>query len=83
MPQKAALFQSPCEISGLAAIDTDDREQFKRMVAIGQVLELQHYAQEMAEKYPELKTSWNGIERMCCDVDLAASKHLAGSLAPE
>jgi CheY-like chemotaxis protein len=69
--------------SWLTALDADERERFTEMVAIGQVLGLQRWAQDMVQRHPEQEASWRGIEQLCRRVDLPALKRLAEAVATE
>ncbi|WP_201220954.1 ATP-binding protein [Halochromatium roseum] len=60
-----------------AALSADERERLLAMVAMGQVVGLQGWAQAMADKDPERKALWLGIEQRCRLLDLQALKQLA------
>ncbi|WP_296810947.1 transporter substrate-binding domain-containing protein [Thiocapsa sp.] len=61
------------------ALAADERKCLQSMVAMGQVVGLQRWAQEMAEKDSERKPMWLGIEQLCRALDLQALKRLAAA----
>jgi signal transduction histidine kinase/DNA-binding NarL/FixJ family response regulator len=70
-------------LTSLSALTADERARFNEMVAIGQILRLQGWARDMAEKHPEREAIWRGIEQICRRVDLPALKRLAAEVASD
>jgi CheY-like chemotaxis protein len=58
-------------------LTAEERERLQAMVNMGQVLGLQAWAQEMADKDSERQAMWLGIEQRCRVLDLQALKELA------
>ncbi|MCF8003299.1 MAG: transporter substrate-binding domain-containing protein [Chromatiaceae bacterium] len=58
-------------------LTAEERERLQAMVNMGQVLGLQAWAQEMADKDSARQAMWLGIEQRCRVLDLQALKELA------
>ncbi|RKT43833.1 signal transduction histidine kinase [Thiocapsa rosea] len=76
-PVEDILQPDPMLLS--VALAADERKCLQAMVAMGQVVGLQRWAQEMADKDSERKPMWLGIEQLCRALDLQALKRLAAA----
>jgi signal transduction histidine kinase len=70
---------SPYPASLADSLVATERKRLREMVAIGQIVGLQRWAQDMVDKHPEREAVWQGIELMCRRVDLPALKRLAAA----
>ena len=52
-------------------------DTFRHRIALGQIMAIQHWAQAMAERYPEREAVWQEILRLCGLVDLPGLRRLA------
>ncbi|KAA6186667.1 transporter substrate-binding domain-containing protein [Thiohalocapsa marina] len=64
-------------VSPAGSLSAEERGRLRDMVAIGQVIEIQRWAIEMAEQHPERDALWQGIIAMCSALDLSALRRLA------
>ena len=77
MPREDTAGPYPASLTG--SLIAAEHKRLREMVAIGQIVGLQQWAHEMAEKHPEREAIWQGIELMCRRVDLPALKRLAAA----
>ena len=72
---------SPTPTSLSTALLAEERKRLREMVAIGQIIGLQQWAHDMAQRHPDRKALWRSIEQMCVAVDLPGLKRLAAAAA--
>jgi len=80
-PEEAPLGPAPESLA--RSLRAGERKRLREMVAIGQVVGLQQWAEDMTEQHPDRAAMWQGIELMCRRVDLPALQRLAAASPDE
>ena len=60
-----------------ATCPTEELDIFRDRIALGQLMTIQHWAQAMADRYPEREAVWQDILHLCGLVDLPGLRRLA------
>ncbi len=60
-----------------ATCPAGELDTFRHRIALGQIMAIQHWAQGMADRYPEREAVWQEILRLCGLVDLHGLRRLA------
>ena len=79
--ESAALLEPDKTLTDGAALaatcPAGELETFRDRIALGQLMAIQHWAQGMADRYPEQEAVWQDILRLCGLVDLPGLRRLA------
>jgi CheY-like chemotaxis protein len=59
------------------ACSTEELGQFRDMVALGQLMAIQQWARNMADKHPEHAALWQDLAQLCTSVDLPGLRRAA------